>query len=55
MRSYRLKRAAQLIEDQFGNVSEIADEVGFNSLTYFTRSFKQYYGRTPTEFLQEKR
>ncbi|GAB3935889.1 helix-turn-helix domain-containing protein [Larkinella terrae] len=32
------------------SVSEIAFEVGFGDSSYFTRLFKKYEGRTPTEF-----
>ncbi len=52
LRNYRLKRAAQLLEQQGGSVTEIAYAVGFGSLSYFTRSFKELYGQSPTEYSQ---
>jgi DNA-binding response OmpR family regulator len=51
MRIIRLKRAATLLEGQVGNISEVAFLVGFNSLTYFTRTFKQYFGKTPSDYI----
>jgi AraC-like DNA-binding protein len=51
IRIIRLKRAASLLEGQSGNISEVAFSVGFNSLTYFTRAFRQYYGQTPSEYI----
>jgi len=55
IRIFRLKRAASLLTKSYGNVSDVAFSLGFNSLTYFTRSFRQYYGVTPSEFVQQKK
>jgi DNA-binding response OmpR family regulator len=52
IRSIRLKRAAILLQQQHGNISEIAYAVGFNSLNYFTKCFKEYYGLTPSEYIR---
>ena len=49
----RLKRAAELLKNQFGNVSEIAFEVGFSNPSYFAKCFKKSYGLTPFEFQKQ--
>ncbi len=51
LRNYRLQKAAMLLKGGHGNVSEVAYAVGFNSLAYFTRCFKVYYGKSPSEYL----
>ncbi|MCW8805180.1 MAG: response regulator, partial [Ignavibacteriaceae bacterium] len=51
LRSIRLKKAKQLIEEQKGNISEIAYSVGFSSPQYFTRSFKEEFGYPPSDLL----
>jgi AraC-like DNA-binding protein len=33
-------------------ISEIAYDVGFQSLTQFNRTFKRVFGQSPTEFRQ---
>lgn len=52
--SVRLKRAAQLIQHKAGNISEIAYDVGFNNLSYFSRAFKKHFGITPKEMMERK-
>lgn len=47
IREYRLERAKQMIEDQHANVSEIAFSLGFNSVSYFSKSYKDYFGQNP--------
>lgn len=49
---YRLKRAAELMSLQKGsNVSQIAFEAGFNSLSYFSKRFKKRFGHLPSAYM----
>ncbi len=48
--SIRLKRAAVLISEKGGTISEIAYTVGFNNLSYFARAFKKQFGVTPSKY-----
>ncbi|MCW3806646.1 hybrid sensor histidine kinase/response regulator transcription factor [Plebeiibacterium marinum] len=53
MVSIRLKKAVELLNSQSGmNVSEIAYAVGFNTPRYFGRCFREHYGITPTNYIQ---
>jgi signal transduction histidine kinase/DNA-binding response OmpR family regulator len=49
----RLLKAASLIENKFGNLSEIALEVGFNNPAYFSECFKKQFGVPPSQYLQK--
>ncbi|MBB3700742.1 response regulator [Flammeovirga yaeyamensis] len=48
--SMRMKRAAQLIEQNKINISQICYKVGFKDPKYFSKSFKKYHGCTPTAY-----
>ena len=53
IRQYRLKKAYEYLQHKKGTVSEIAYDVGFNNLSYFTKAFKEVYAMTPSEVLQQ--
>jgi AraC family transcriptional regulator len=44
------KTAALLIHRKDIAVSELAFQYGYNSISVFSRTFKKYYGQSPTEF-----
>jgi len=46
----RLNKAAQLIEGRFGNIEEIALEVGFANPSYFAECFKKQFGVSPSHY-----
>lgn len=46
----RIEQAMKLIKESDLNFNEISDKVGFASARYFSTSFKQYTGLTPTQY-----
>ncbi|MFN3690506.1 MAG: helix-turn-helix domain-containing protein, partial [Fimbriimonadales bacterium] len=48
----RLRRAATLLVSTNLSVSEIALEVGYLSLSHFSRVFRERFGKTPRAFRQ---
>jgi signal transduction histidine kinase/DNA-binding response OmpR family regulator/ligand-binding sensor domain-containing protein len=50
IRSYRLKRAAQLLKAHWGNVTEVAIEVGFSNIAHFSQCFKDEFHQLPSTF-----
>jgi AraC-like DNA-binding protein len=53
IRRIRLKKASELIEKKFGNLSEIALEVGFDNPAYFSEAFKKQFGVPPSQYQQK--
>ena len=52
IRLIKLEKAKDLLQINAGNVSEIAYQCGFNSQSYFSSSFVEHFGKTPSEFLK---
>ena len=50
IRSIRIKRAAQLLQDKNKTVSEVAYEVGFNDIKNFREVFQKHFNCSPSEF-----
>lgn len=49
IRETRLIRASQLLTDSSLTISEIAYRVGFSSPSYFTKCYRDMFGKSPTE------
>ena len=48
----RMKHAAYCLRYTYMNVNETANYLGFSSVSYFSRVFKDYYGVAPSEYFE---
>lgn len=55
LKHIRLVRAKYLLENSDKNVTEIAFITGFSSQSYFTKCYKKYFDKNPTDCRTEKR
>ena len=51
IKSTRIKQAAYLLIHDKVNISEVAYRVGFSTPSYFSNSFRSYFGLSPKEFV----
>ena len=54
IRVQRLKTSAHLLLQKKRSISEIMYMVGFSSPSYFTRCFREYFGWTPSEYIEHE-
>ncbi|MBU5266795.1 helix-turn-helix domain-containing protein [Virgibacillus proomii] len=52
LRHYRIEQAKKLLRTSELTITEVAEEVGYPDLTYFSRIFKKETNYTPNEFKQ---
>ncbi|MFY0598941.1 MAG: response regulator [Cyclobacteriaceae bacterium] len=53
VKEYRLRQARSLLENkELPTVSEVSYAVGFNYLSHFTKSYKERFGKQPSEYLE---
>ena len=50
LRRLRLERAASLLGQEAMTVKEVVHAVGFQSLPYFAKAFREAYGVAPSEY-----
>lgn len=50
----KIDKAKDLLNTTSGSVSEIAAQLGFGDLFYFSKQFKKHAGLTPTEFRKQR-
>ena len=55
IRYIRLKNAITLMEGGMLSIEEVSMAVGFNSHSYFSHCFRQHFGKTPSEFITDKK
>ena len=45
----RLNKAKTMLQNKTGSVSEVAYSVGYSNLSYFSKSFKEKFGQSPSD------
>jgi signal transduction histidine kinase/ligand-binding sensor domain-containing protein/DNA-binding response OmpR family regulator len=52
IRNIRLSQAARLMRRKDLSISDVAYAVGFSTLSHFSSSFKEFYGTSPKEYME---
>lgn len=54
IRNIRLRQAGILLGEKRLSISEVAFSLGFSNLSHFSTSFKEMYGMSPSDYMNEK-
>jgi signal transduction histidine kinase/DNA-binding response OmpR family regulator/streptogramin lyase len=54
IRTVRLKYAAGLLLQRHHSIKEISYLAGFNSSAYFSKTFRELFGKTPQQYIEEE-
>ena len=55
IRNMRLQQAASLLSEKRHSIAEIAEIVGFQSVPHFSTVFKDLYGVSPSDYMEQSR
>lgn len=53
IRDYRMQEAYKMLSEKKYTISEVMYKTGINSNSYFSRTFKEYYGFLPSDFIKK--
>lgn len=53
IRTLRLRKAAYLMSHEVKSLSKVMYSVGIQTQSYFTKAFKNEFGKTPSKFLKD--
>ncbi len=53
IRGMRLRKAAELLASQDISIIQVMHQVGIQSQSYFTKSFKKEFGKTPSKYVKD--
>lgn len=48
----RIKKAEEMLQSDFGSITDIAQSLGYLNIYDFSRTFKKYTGLSPTNYLK---
>nr|WP_081959327.1 helix-turn-helix transcriptional regulator [Algibacter lectus] len=54
IRTIRLRYAAELLVKNNYSIKEVSHMSGFNSTAYFSKTFKELFDVTPSQFIEQK-
>lgn len=54
IRNIRLERAATLLLEKAGNITQVANSVGISNPSHFTKAFRDHFGVSPRKYLKHR-
>lgn len=55
LHEFRTKKAKDILASDFGSISQVAESVGYASVYHFSKMFKAYTGKSPSQYAKASR
>ncbi|MBQ8559711.1 MAG: helix-turn-helix transcriptional regulator [Tyzzerella sp.] len=55
LHNFRINKAKSILESDFESINQVAASVGYSSIYHFSKMFKLYTGKSPTEYAKASR
>jgi YesN/AraC family two-component response regulator len=52
VKKLKIKKAKEMLESDFGSISDIAHSLGYSNIYDFSRDFKKQVGVSPTKYIK---
>lgn len=49
----RMEKAVEMLESDYGTITNLAESLGYQNVYYFSSAFKKYYGLSPLQYKHE--
>ncbi|WP_160685869.1 response regulator [Clostridium sp. C2-6-12] len=54
IKSFRMQKAKELLENTNMKIASICKQVGYNNVSYFCQSFREFYGKSPEKYRKKE-
>jgi AraC-like DNA-binding protein len=55
LHNFRIEKAKAILHSDYESIEQVARSVGYNSIYHFSKMFKQYTGKSPSEYAKASR
>lgn len=55
LHNYRTEKAMAILQSDFESIGQVAQSVGYNSIYHFSKMFKLYTGKSPSEYAKQNK
>ena len=55
LHNFRIQKAKAILRSDYESIEQVARSVGYNSIYHFSKMFKEYTGKSPTEYAKQNK
>lgn len=54
IKTFRMQKAKELLESTNMKITSICEQIGYNNVSYFCQSFREFYGKSPEKYRKKE-